>query len=758
MPRRRISITALLLIVWLTPPAWSQTTPVPLNPLVDRFVLDAAVVVAGDLSADGRWLAGTTTSTRQRIGVDNARFQDPTYIAPQTADVWVIDTATAAARKIFPDKRQVRAPKWSPDGSQLALFVLRGALFQPMVWDRASGSTREVAIPGGKETADNAEFEWSSDGSELFFAARSSGWRSEMRKRFDEETGAKNVVVHASTEPFLAWDDLRRTESIRSIVGYHVASGRSREVVPEARLSNYRLLEDGTAFTYAEDVTKKTDYDTIFGVDNQIRFVAAQGGAARTVLKSTAGLTLQWSRDGKTFAYSKDGKVFVGSIAGGEPKQIAGPIEITNNEAKDTKDAKDEIQKFSVVRVSPRGDRLVASDKKGLWLIETASGSKALFVSMPEEDKEAPRYQVIDWSPDGNAIYLSYASRTSWERGVSRYEMQSKRVVDLIRDTKIYSNLRLSKDGSTFVFNAADGNRPADLYSATADFKNVHRLTTANPNIADGGIAKTELVSYLDVDGKKLYGVLYYPVNYQSGRRYPTVFEIYEDFFDDRFSGTINVLTQNGYAVMQPSVNLEIGHPGESWMKGVTAAANKLIEMGIADKDRLGVSGTSYGGYATALLITKTDRFKAAINISGKVDMISFYTDSPRLGVRNTHAPEKSQDRIGGTLWQQPMKYIEHSAIFAADRIKTPLLLMHGEQDHNVPYRQSMEMYYAMRRLGKEVKWVTYTHGGHGMSLWSTDDVYDYHRQIVSWWDEHLKADPKKSTDATKSTSGEGAR
>ncbi len=338
----------------LTPPAWSQTTPAPLNPLVDRFVLDAAVVTAGDLSADGRWLAGTTSSTRQRIGVDNTRFQDPTYIAPQTADVWVIDTATAAARTIFPDKRQVRAPKWSPDGSQLALFVLRGAVFQPMVWDRASGSTREVAVPGGKETADNAEFEWSSDGSELFFAARSSAWRNEMRKRFDEETGARNVVVHASTEPFLAWDDLRRTESIRSIVGYHVASGRSREVVPEARLSNYRLLEDGTAFTYAEDVTKKTDYDTIFGVDNQIQFVPAQGGAAKTVLKSTAGLTLQWSRDGKTFAYSKDGKVFVGSIAGGEPKQIAGPIDTKHKDTNDKRHKGRHSEVFGDSRQSAR--------------------------------------------------------------------------------------------------------------------------------------------------------------------------------------------------------------------------------------------------------------------------------------------------------------------------------------------------------------------------------------------------------------------
>src|SRR5207302_4003339 len=259
-------------------------------------------------------------------------------------------------------------------------------------------------------------------------------------------------------------------------------------------------------------------------------------------------------------------------------------------------------------------------------------------------------------------------------------DVDAKRLTDLVRDGRIYSNVRLSKDGTTLVFSAADGNRPADLYAADAAFRSVHRLTTTNAALANGPIANTALVPYLDADGKKLYGVLYYPVNYDAGKRYPVVFEIYEDFFDDRFGGTINVLTQNGYAVMQPSVNLEIGHPGESWVKGVTAAANKLIDMGVADGDRLGVSGTSYGGYATALLITQTTRFKAAIDLSGKVDMISFYTDSPRLGVRNIHAPEKSQDRIGATLWEQPQKYVQHSSVMFADRIKTPLLLIHGEQ------------------------------------------------------------------------------
>jgi dipeptidyl aminopeptidase/acylaminoacyl peptidase len=243
--------------------------------------------------------------------------------------------------------------------------------------------------------------------------------------------------------------------------------------------------------------------------------------------------------------------------------------------------------------------------------------------------------------------------------------------------------------------------------------------------------------------------VVYYPSNYVAGQAYPTVFNIYEEFFDDSFDATANVLTANGYVVVKPSVGFDIGYPGEAWLKGVTAAANKLIEMGVADSARLGVHGTSYGGYATNLLITQTQRFKAAINISGKVDLISFYTDSPRLGVRNITAAERSQDRIGATLWQQPQKYIQHSAVMFADRITTPLLIMTGDQDQNVPARNSAEMYYALRRLGKDVVWVNYMNSGHGTPGTNVEDFTDYHQRILQWYDKYLKSAKGKGVAAT---------
>src|SRR5262245_45139830 len=187
---------AIATIALGSPAARAQTTALPnLQRLVDRFVLDAAVVNAADLSADGRWVAGTTISTRNRIGIDNTRFQDPTYIAPAMTDVWVVETATGTRQNVFSDKRQVRGLKWSPDGSRLAMFVLKGEVFEPASWDRESHNVRPVPLPDGKEAADNAEFEWSPSGSELFFAARATAWRVDTRKRFDEETGSTSVLI-----------------------------------------------------------------------------------------------------------------------------------------------------------------------------------------------------------------------------------------------------------------------------------------------------------------------------------------------------------------------------------------------------------------------------------------------------------------------------------------------------------------------------------------------------------------------------------
>ena len=383
-------------------------------------------------------------------------------------------------------------------------------------------------------------------------------------------------------------------------------------------------------------------------------------------------------------------------------------------------------------------------------MASVADGTRDRVLTLDDKNEERnPKLTAVEWTPSGDAILVQYGEPDRWDRGLSRLDLKTRALTSLARDNGVYQGFRVARDGRTIVFQKSDGTRPAELYAADSGFTNVRKLTDLNPWIAKKALPASELVSYRDADGKVLYGVLRYPVGYEKGRKYPTVFEIYETFFDNGFNGRAAMLAGQGYAVFHPSVNLVVGRPGESWAKGVTAAANKLIDMGVADPDRLGVHGTSYGGYATVLLLTETDRFKAAINISGKVNMVSFYTDSERLGVRNTHAPEKSQDRIGGTLWEFPERYIEHSAIFRLDRVKTPLLTISGDQDPNVPANQSRELYYALRRLGKEVEWVRYVNGGHRPPN-SVAESIDFEQRIVAWYDKYLKPKPSTTTSASR--------
>jgi len=707
--------------------------------------LNVVSYVQTDVSDDGRWLATVSTLRRDNFGVDYRRDGDPTYIRPAAGTLLVIETATGKSRAIVPDKRNVKSLAWSPDGSRLAMLVVHNEAFEPVIWERSTGRVTTVQAPAGSYVAENSDVRWTHDGASIVFALHSDAWKRSIRERFDRYTKGP-VFVQSSNDPFLAWDDLRRSASRRSVVAYDVATRKTRELIPEGMIASYTLVARDSVIVYSEDITTKTDYDVIFGTEN--RLVARGQGTStpRTIVPSLKSTTLIWTEDGHRFAYGKEGRVFIGSPSDSGGRQIAGPpAGQRDSSTSDTSAAAKERrarERFTPVRFNADGSLLLVSNRQGLWVADVASGTKELMLEIaPDSSTEGPRLTAIGWSPDSRYVYLTSASRTAWERGVSRFDRTSKRLEDLVKDTRLYSNFRLSKDGSVAVLSVSDGNRPSDIYVSDASLHGLRRLTDGNPWLKDRQIGSTELLSYLDADGHRKFGVVYYPAGYTKGQRYPTVFNVYEDFFDDTFDATSDVLTGAGYVVVKPSVDFDIGYPGEAWVKGVTSAANKLIEMGIADSSKLGVHGTSYGGYATNLLITQTNRFKAAINISGKVDIISFYTDSPRLGVRNVHAAEKSQDRLGATLWQQPQKYVAHSAIMFADRITTPLLLMTGNEDSNVPANNTREMFYALRRLGKTVEWVNYMNSGHGTPGTTVEDFTDFHRRMLAWYDKYLKAD-----------------
>lgn len=717
------------------------------SPLALEDLLDVRNTAAGALSHDGRWLVATMTRPRTSMGMDYQRsFGDPTYVAPQLRESFLIDTRTGARTPLFPTPRILGASEWAPDGNTLAVLAHAGDpvitdRFDVLLVDRVTRKATVVRLPAGRYAFERSRLRWSGDGRQLFVSLRSTTWREKAVAEFARlTTGAR--IVQSSEEPFLAWNGLQRLGTTESVAAIDRSAGTVREVLPEAMRQQWQVTRDGRTVVYSRDVTQKTDYDVIGGSEQQLLTRDVSGGAESILFPSLRNVRLVWARDGRRHAFTRDDQLFVATLGDSTRRRLAGDTS-GRGDTTATARARRARERFTPVSwVEGATALLVATNPEGMWAIDATSGARTLMLSAVDSLPASPRVQFIGATTGGRQLLLALQSKTSWQRAVARFDLDTKRLDTLFTDTRHLAGTTMAEDGSTVVISGGEGNRPYDLWALSAPYTTLTRLTDANPALAARAMGTTELLSYLDADGKTEYGVVHYPAGFVKGTPAPTVFIIYEDFFADTWDAVANLLNANGYVVVKPSVRFDVGYPGEAWVKGVTAAANKLIEMGVADSTRLGVHGTSYGGYATNLLITQTNRFKAAVNISGKVDMISFYTDSPRLGVRNVHAAEKSQDRLGATLWQQPQKYVAHSAVMFADRITTPLLLMTGELDANVPAINTREMFYALRRLGKPVTWVTYSKGGHGTPLSSLDDWTDFHQRLLAWYAKYLRVPP----------------
>lgn len=743
------ALSALLLASLALAP---QPTPGAFVPAADSLTAADLLAVASasiaDLSDDGAWLALTVSTRGDNLGAVAARDGDPSYLRVTPVELHAVETRTLARRAVFAGKRRVRGATWSPDASRLAYLELAGDRFRIVVWERATGRTTVARMPQGHYVAENSELRWNGDGTQLHFALRTDAWRTKVQARFAELVRGPITHLGSSTqEPILPWEALRREANRRAIAAWTPATQVVTTLIPEGMIGSWEVSPDGTVRTWADDITTRTDYTTIMGRTE--RRVARVGGdtTLRVLFPRMQGVTLQWSEDLRRYFFARDGAIWMGrpadAAAGATAatdtarRRILAPDSIPASDTSAAARGRRAATRWALVRTGPRGDAVIVSRQDGLYLADTL-GALTRIAALPDStDQASPRASVLEWSHDGRWVYLALNARDRWERAVGRWDRQTQRLDTLARDSRFRTGLRLAKSGGTLVLNLGEENRPADPYVADAALANARRVHEANPQLTAARLARTELVRYLDADGVPQWGVLYHPTN--GARPAPTVFLVYETFFDPTFDATANYLASNGYAVMKPSVRLETGYPGEAWLKGVTAAANHLIAAGIADSARLGVQGTSYGGYATNLLITQTKRFKAAINVSGKVDFISFYTDSPRLGDRNTHAAERSQDRIGATMWEAPMKYIEHSAVMFADRITTPLLLMTGGEDHNVPALNTREMYYALRRLGKEVEWVNYADGGHGIPMTNAGEFTHWHEMLLAWYGKWMK-------------------
>jgi len=258
------------------------------------------------------------------------------------------------------------------------------------------------------------------------------------------------------------------------------------------------------------------------------------------------------------------------------------------------------------------------------------------------------------------------------------------------------------------------------------------------------------LIEWRSLDGDLLHGALLLPSNYEEGKRYPLIVWVYggstgSDHLShfglaDGAPFNLQLLATRGYAVLFPDAPQHLGTPMVDLAKAVLPGVDKVIEMGIADANRLGVIGHSYGGYSALSLIVLTKRFKAAVVESGTGNLLGEYGELGKDGTAfGISIAELGKGLMGGTPWEFRERYIENSPLFFLDRVDTPVLLVHGGEDTTVGPFLADEVFVGLRRLGKEVEYAKYLGEGHSPVYWGYKNQADLCNRILSWFGKYLK-------------------
>lgn len=402
---------------------------------------------------------------------------------------------------------------------------------------------------------------------------------------------------------------------------------------------------------------------------------------------------------------------------------------------------------------------LLIPDKHDIWKV-AVDGSGALNLTSIGKEQgirfRLLRLDLNDSSDEESGLdlskpyLLSATNLNTFDTGFYRLEPGQKPKL-LVMAARQFGVPVKAKSGDVYLIRSQTFYDPNDFYVTDTTFREIRRVTEINPKVRDFNWGRAELIQYQNDEGVKLKGMLIKPEDFDPNKQYPMIVYIYEKLSQGIYqfrlpsAGTsINptYYASNGYLVFMPDIVYTIGSPGQSALKCVLPAIQAVVNKGFVKEDAIGIQGHSWGGYQIAYMVTQTNRFKAASAGAPVSNMVSAYGGIRwGTGLPREFQYERTQSRIGATLWAAPSKFIENSPIFYADRVKTPLIMLHNDQDDAVPWYQGIEYYLALRRLGKEVYLFNYNGEFHGLRKKATQR--DYTLRMQQFFDHHLKGKPK---------------
>ncbi|WP_022824619.1 alpha/beta hydrolase family protein [Hymenobacter norwichensis] len=395
-------------------------------------------------------------------------------------------------------------------------------------------------------------------------------------------------------------------------------------------------------------------------------------------------------------------------------------------------------------------------DRYDMWKVDPKTGTATNFTNgLGRKNKLRFRYRMPveeqKFIEPNETLWLQVQHDDSKEWGFYKKALASTKAPELVVMAPMgYSALLQAKDAKNLVYTKSGVSQPADVYVST-DLKKETKLSAINAQQQDYNWFTAELVHWTTPKGYKATGVLYKPEDFDPNKKYPMVAYFYEKVSEGiyRYQAPaptpsrldIAMFASNGYLVFTPDISYTIGEPGPSAVEFINSGVEALKKNNWVDGAHIGIQGQSWGGYQVAYLITQTNMYAAAWAGAPVVNMTSAYGGIRwESGQSRQFQYERTQSRIGGTLWEKPELYIRNSPLFALPKVQTPVVIMSNDADGAVPWYQGIEMFTDLRRLGKPVWLLQYN--GEAHNLVKRENRKDISIRELQFFDHYLKGAP----------------
>lgn len=664
----------------------------------------------------------------------------------------------------------------SEDGKRMAFFATANTkdddqtYYSLMHWMEGQTQASIVAdtttqgLPEGWMVSDNSTPRFSESGERLYFgtAPRPVEYDYENDTTILKEERPQ-VDVWSYNDPYI--QPMQKLQAARE-------KNRSYEA---------RLMDDGTVLQLEDAeletiyIDSENDWDYHIGMNDKpyrvqytwdvqlprdYYLVDANTGE-RTLLQEGVKGFGSMSSGGKYMAWFnlEDGHWYAQDIASGTIKNLTEGLPVTFQ--RELHDSPSLPNSAGAAGWTENDERFLIYDRYDIWSVDPSGASAAVNVTngAGRENKTVYRYYSLDREEDfidvSNPSVLSAFNEWSKASGYATSDLASASAPDsfIMEDMRVYG-LTKAKDADRIMLRKSTYEEypevyVADNWKAATSAKKITDLDAQEDPYKWGTAELIEFNS--DFDGETMQAIMYKPENFDPNKKYPMIVYFYERRSNSLYNhlspapsaSTVNIpyFVSNDYVVLVPDIKYEIGYPGKSAMDHVVPATKAAVALGGIDETKMAIQGQSWGGYQVAYMVTKTDMYAAAGAGAPVSNMTSAYGGVRwGSGMSRMFQYEKTQSRLGATLWERPDLYMENSPIFSMPEIETPLFIMHNDADGAVPWYQGIEFYMSLRRLQKPSWMVVYNDEAH--NLRQRKNRKDLSMRMGQFFDHYLKGAP----------------